>query len=111
MRCHFVYLEPKSICQVRLGTFQARKREALVETREDVFSQRLETATKIYGVGLLVTDTFYALLSKERKRGMRTCDRVLCDKLGEVRNYASSLRNTPLFFNFSQVCPEPVLVK
>jgi hypothetical protein len=104
MRCHFVYLEPKSICQVRLGTFQARKREALVETREDVFSQRLETATKIYGVGLLVTDAFYALLSKERKRGMRTCDRVLCDKLGEVRN-------TPLFFNFSYVCPEPVLVK
>ena len=49
-------------------------------------AERLETATKIYGVGLLVTDTFYDLLSPERKRTMRTCDRVLCDKLGANGN-------------------------
>jgi hypothetical protein len=45
-------------------------------------AERLETATKIYGVGLLVSDTFYDMLSPERKRNMRTVDRVLCDKLG-----------------------------
>lgn len=45
-------------------------------------AERLETATKIYGVGLLISETFYELLSPERKRQMRTVDRVLCDKLG-----------------------------
>ena len=45
-------------------------------------AERLETATKIYGVGLLASESFYELLSPERKRNMRTVDRVLCDKLG-----------------------------
>ena len=31
---------------------------------------------------MLVSDTFYEMLSPERKRSMRTVDRVLCDKLG-----------------------------
>lgn len=34
-------------------------------------AERLETATKIYGTGLLVTHQFYNLLSGERKRCAR----------------------------------------
>ena len=31
---------------------------------------------------MLVSEAFYEVLAPERKRGMRTVDRVLCDKLG-----------------------------
>ena len=45
-------------------------------------SERLETATKLYGTPVLTTDSFYVLLSAQRQRTMRIVDRVLCEKLG-----------------------------
>ena len=40
-------------------------------------SERLETATKLYGTPVLTTDSFYVLLSAQRQRTMRIVDRVL----------------------------------
>jgi len=40
-------------------------------------AERLESATKIYGIGILLAESFSKLLSPERKRVMRLVDRVL----------------------------------
>merc|ERR1712224_971438 len=60
----------------------ARKVDCSYLGPQQDMAERLETATKIYGTGLLVTHQFYDLLSESRKRLMRTVDCVLCEKLG-----------------------------
>jgi|EP01047_Picozoa_sp_COSAG01_P052642 hypothetical protein len=40
-------------------------------------AERLETATKVYGVGLLLSEDFVALMSEERKRFIRKVDRIM----------------------------------
>ena len=40
-------------------------------------AERLETATKLYGVQLLLSQDFVALMSEQRKRFIRKVDRIL----------------------------------
>jgi hypothetical protein len=39
-------------------------------------AERLETATKLYGVGLLLSEDFVALMSTEKKKEIRLLDRI-----------------------------------